>query len=50
MLVTPLWWLMFVESKIKQLGVITGFIVLFLVLISSVTVAKPFETLAGTAG
>lgn len=50
MLITPLWWLIFVENKIKQLGIITGFIVLFMFLISSVTVAKPFETLAGTAG
>ncbi|EXJ60198.1 hypothetical protein A1O7_04350 [Cladophialophora yegresii CBS 114405] len=49
MLVTPLWILMFVDQPIQQLGVITGFIVLFLGLIQSVTVARPFESLAATA-
>ncbi|KAF2179660.1 hypothetical protein K469DRAFT_716170 [Zopfia rhizophila CBS 207.26] len=50
MLVVPLWWLFYVENKTIQLGIITGFILLFLVMISSVTVAKPFESLAATAG
>jgi uncharacterized membrane protein len=49
MLVAPLWWLLFVDNKTIQLAIITCFITLFLSLISSVTVAKPFESLAATA-
>jgi hypothetical protein len=49
MLIAPLWWLMFVRKPLYQLAIITGFIVLFLSLISSVTVARPFESLAATA-
>ena len=49
MIVAPLWWLLFVDSKTHQLAIITCFIALFLGLISSVTVAKPFESLAATA-
>lgn len=48
-LVTPLWILIFVNALVIQLGVITSFIVVFLVLIQSVTVAKPFESLAATS-
>ncbi|KAE9364244.1 hypothetical protein N431DRAFT_421114 [Stipitochalara longipes BDJ] len=49
MLVAPLWALKFVTSLNARLGIITGFVVVFLVLIQSVTIAKPFETLAATA-
>jgi hypothetical protein len=49
MLIAPLWILLYVESPARQLGIITGFIALFLGLIQSVTVAKPFESLAATA-
>jgi hypothetical protein len=49
MLIAPLWILMYVQSNAKQLGIITGFIALFLALVQSVTIAKPFESLAATA-
>jgi hypothetical protein len=50
MLIAPLWWLLFVKDPMYQLAIITGFVLLFVTIISSVTVAKPFEALAGTAG
>lgn len=49
MLITPQWWLLFVENKTYHLGIITGFIALFLALLSTVSGARPFESLAGTA-
>lgn len=49
MLIAPLWVLMFVGNQIKRLAIITAFIIVFLLLISTVTVAKPFESLAATA-
>ncbi|KAJ5381591.1 uncharacterized protein N7496_004019 [Penicillium cataractarum] len=49
MLVAPQWWLLFVQDKVYQLGIITGFIVLFLALVATLTGAKPFESLAATA-
>jgi len=49
MLVGPLWALMYVWDQTKRLAIITAFIVLFLLLLSTVTVAKPFESLAATA-
>lgn len=55
MLIGPLWWLQQITvSTAKQnieyrLGVITGFVVLFTVLLGSITVAKPFEVLGATA-
>ena len=50
MLVGPLWALEFVSAPLKRLGVVTGFIVLFLMLVSGATMASPTESLAGTAG
>lgn len=52
MLVGPLWWLqhLSVHNDLKiLLGVITGFLVFFTILISILTVARPFEVLAATA-
>ncbi len=49
MLIVPLWILQFVQGSVNRLGVITVFIVLFLVLLSGTTIAKPFESLAGAA-
>ena len=49
MLIAPLWILAFLEGLIPRLGVISAFIVLFLVLLSITTVAKPFESLAAAA-
>lgn len=45
----PMWWLQFVANDVKRLGIITGFVLLFASLLTSSTVAKPFEVLAATA-
>ena len=53
MLIGPLWWLQHLSadqpSLQARLEVITGFLVLFTILLSIFTVAKPFEVLAATA-
>jgi hypothetical protein len=50
MLVGPLWALEFVLVLLKRLGVVTGFIVLLLILVSGVIMAGSIKSLAGTAG
>lgn len=49
MLTAPLWILLYVPSKQHQLIVITIFIAAFLAIVQSVSVARPFESLAATA-
>lgn len=49
MLIAPLWWLLFVEAPAYRLGIISGFMTLFLVLVASVSGARTFETLGATA-
>jgi hypothetical protein len=49
MLIAPLWILNYVSGPSARLEIITAFVVVFLCLIQSVTIAKPFETLAATA-
>ena len=52
MLVGPLWWLQYLSARNNaeyRLAVITGFLVLFTILLSILTVARPFEVLAATA-
>jgi len=49
MLIAPLWILKAVSEPGPRLEIITVFILVFLGLIQSVTIAKPFETLAATA-
>jgi len=49
MLICPLWVLDYLQGTEERLGFISGAIVLFLLLISSLTSAKPSEALAGTA-
>jgi hypothetical protein len=49
MLIVPLWVLAITEGIMKRLGVITGFIVLFLGLIAFTTTARSFESLAAAA-
>ena len=53
MLVGPLWWLQHLSmdhpNPRAQLEVITGFLVMFTIMLSMLTVAKPFEVLAATA-
>ena len=53
MLIGPLWWLQHLALGAPDLSarlwVITGFLVLFVILLSVLTVAQPFEVLAATA-
>ena len=52
MLVGPLWWLQHLsvsKSLESRLAVITGFLILFTIQLSILTVARPFEVLAATA-
>jgi hypothetical protein len=49
MLVGPLWWLNFVSQQEIRLGVITGFIVVFFVLVLVATTAKVSDALAAAA-
>jgi hypothetical protein len=49
MLIAPLWILNFAPGTTTKLGIITAFIVVFVGLISFITVAKPFECLAAAA-
>jgi hypothetical protein len=49
MLLTPIWILDAVASNFAQLGIISTFIILFLILVQAVTTAKPSETLAAVA-
>jgi len=51
MLIAPLWILALVaEESLHRLGTITGFLVLFLAILTWGTLARPFEILAATAG
>jgi hypothetical protein len=49
MLAAPLWILFYIPSRQIQLAIITGFIAVFLGMVQSVTIARPFESLAATA-
>ncbi|KAI1743328.1 hypothetical protein F4680DRAFT_409826 [Xylaria scruposa] len=50
MLITPLWILANVGDTVLRLAVITAFVVAFLPLVTFSSTARPFETLAATAG
>ena len=53
MLIGPLWWLQHLAldypNLAARLWVITGFVVLFVILLSILTTAQPFEVLGATA-
>ncbi|KAH7122524.1 hypothetical protein B0J11DRAFT_409503, partial [Dendryphion nanum] len=49
MLIAPLWVLAITPGMMKRLGVITGFVVLFITLVTGTTSARPFESLAAAA-
>ena len=52
MLVGPLWWLQHLANRNNleiRLAIITGFLVVFAVALSIITVAKPFDVLAASA-
>lgn len=50
LLIAPLWILANTHDMNKRLGVITTFIAVLLAVLTSATLAKPFEILAATAG
>lgn len=50
MLIAPLWWLAFVGHTTKRLGIITGFVVVFLCFVTFATNARTSESLGATAG
>ncbi|KAK7967743.1 uncharacterized protein PG986_002020 [Apiospora aurea] len=50
MLISPLWILAVTQNMFARLGIITGFNVLLLAVLTSATLAKPFEILAVAAG
>jgi hypothetical protein len=49
MLIGPLWILAYVHHTAIRLGVISGFIVVFFVVVAVATTARVFETLAAAA-
>lgn len=49
MLIAPMWILQTLDNNNHKLGTITGFIVLFLGIVSYATAARPLEALAATA-
>jgi hypothetical protein len=49
MLLAPLWWLDNASGSQKRLGIITGFIVVFLAIMSTATIHRPFEVIAASA-
>lgn len=49
MLIAPMWILDFLRTSVEKLATITVFMVAFLVIVSYVSSAKPFEVLGATA-
>jgi hypothetical protein len=49
MLLGPMWWLEGVSSSKQRLGIITGFLALFMVVMSLATAHRPFEVIAASA-
>ncbi|CAE7202766.1 hypothetical protein CFE70_008503 [Pyrenophora teres f. teres 0-1] len=49
MLLAPLWWLERVKDSQDRLKIITGFVTLFISLMTGATINRPFEVVASTA-
>lgn len=49
MLLAPLWWLNHVSASEKRLGIITVFLVIFVAIMSTATIHRPFEVVAASA-
>lgn len=49
MLLAPMWWLEFVSASETRLKIITGFLCVFITIMSTATVNRPFEVVAATA-
>jgi hypothetical protein len=49
MLLAPMWWLECVSDSKARLAIITGFVCVFIMAMSTGTINKPFEVVAATA-
>jgi hypothetical protein len=49
MLLAPLWWLEYTKTSEKRLGIITGFIIVFVGVLLCATANRAFEVVACTA-
>lgn len=49
MLLAPLWWMQNVSDNNNRLAIITGFVILFTLLMTGATINRPFEVVASTA-
>lgn len=49
MLLAPMWWLEYASDGDTRLKIITGFLCVFICLMSTATVNRPFEVVAATA-
>jgi hypothetical protein len=49
MLLAPMWWLECVEDRRSRLKIITGFVIVFILAMTTATINKPFEVVAATA-
>jgi di/tricarboxylate transporter len=49
MLLAPMWWLEYVSTSVIRLKIITGFIYVFIAIMSTATVNRPFEVVAAMA-
>jgi uncharacterized membrane protein len=49
MLLAPMWWLECVSDSKARLRIITGFVVVFILAMTTATINRPFEVVAATA-
>lgn len=49
MLLAPMWWLEFVSDSVTRLKIITGFLCVFISIMTIATINRPFEVVAATA-
>lgn len=49
MLLTPLWLLEYYSGSKRRLGIITTFVVVFMLIMSTATINRPFEVVASSA-
>lgn len=49
MLLAPMWWLENVSNSETRLKIITGFVCIFIIMMTTATINRPFEVVAATA-
>jgi hypothetical protein len=49
MLLAPMWWLEYVSDSVTRLKIITGFLCVFISIMTIATINRPFEVVAATA-